>query len=75
MKKVIQMSNCELLSTCPFFNDKTQEMSELTEMLKESYCRGNYTWCGRYMAFKALERELKILKSTVALVSLSKVDE
>jgi len=51
------MSNCELLSTCPFFNDKTQEMSELTEMLKEDYCYGNFAWCGRYMAYRALERD------------------
>ena len=64
------MPDCELLSTCPFFNDKMQDMSEMTEILKESYCRGNYTWCGRYMVSKALERELKIPKSTVALVSL-----
>lgn len=69
------MPDCELLSTCPFFNDKTQDMSEMAEMLKEGYCRGNFAWCGRYMAFKALEGGLKILKSTAALVSLSKVDE
>ena len=25
------MSDCELLPTCPFFNNKTQDMTEITE--------------------------------------------
>ena len=69
------MPDCELLTSCPYFVDNTQDMSEMTETLKEDYCRGNYAWCGRYMAFKAVERELKIVKSTVALVPLRKGDE
>jgi len=51
--------SCELLSTCPYFNDRMQEMSEMTETDKEQYCQGDYTWCGRYMTAKALERELE----------------
>lgn len=51
--------SCELLSTCPYFNDRTQEMSGMTEMDKEQYCQGDYTWCGRYMTAKALERGLE----------------
>jgi len=35
----------------------------MTEMDKERYCRGDYGWCGRYMVFKALERELKRVSS------------
>ena len=53
------MPNCELLSTCPFFNDRMQNMSEMMEMYKEQYCKGDYACCGRYMIFKALERELE----------------
>ena len=53
------MSNCELLSTCPFFNDTSDDMSEMAEMRKEQYCKGGYTWCGRYLGFKALQRELE----------------
>jgi len=53
------MSDCELLSTCPFFNDKTQDMTEITEPYKEQYCKGSYSWCGRYLTYKALEIELK----------------
>lgn len=53
------MPDCELLSTCLFFNDGMHEMSGMTELDKERYCKGDYTWCGRYMVFKALERERK----------------
>ncbi len=66
------MSNCELISTCPFFNDRTQEMSEMTETDRAQYCKGDYAWCGRYLIFKALEREMKVVKSTLALVPQSK---
>lgn len=51
---MIKMPDCECLATCPFFNDSTYGMPE---MLKERYCKGDYAWCGRYMAFKALEEE------------------
>ena len=50
--------DCELLPTCPFFNDM-QDTSEMTGVLKKHYCKGNYAWCGRYMVFKAFERELE----------------
>jgi len=53
------MPYCELLSTCPFFNSATQDSPEMADIDKEQYCQGNYTWCGRYMAFQALKRELE----------------
>ncbi len=37
--------------------DRTQNTFEMAETCKEQYCKGNYPWCGRYMVFKALERE------------------
>ena len=55
----VKMSNCELLAVCPFFNDASDDMSEMAEMRKEQYCKGDYTWCGRYLVFKALQRELE----------------
>ncbi len=36
-----------------------RNMSEMTEMHKEQYCKGAYAWCGMYMVFKALQRELE----------------
>lgn len=47
---------CEYLATCPFFNDITYGMPAV---YKERYCREDYRWCGRYMAFKAEEKELE----------------
>ncbi len=57
------MPDCELRSICPFFNDRGQDVSEMAEVDKEQYCRGDYGWCGRYMVFKALEGELKRVSS------------
>ena len=51
------MPDCELLLSCPFFNDRTHDTSEMTEIDKEQYCKGDYAWCGRYMTFQALEKE------------------
>ena len=53
------MPDCELTATCPYFKGDFQEAPEITERLKEEYCRGDYTWCGRYQAYKAQERERK----------------
>jgi hypothetical protein len=58
-EKMKQMPDCELLSTCPYFSDNQQEMSEMAARLKEEYCRGESGWCGRYMTYKALEREME----------------
>jgi len=46
--------NCELLSTCPYYNHSIYQLAETD---KERYCRGDYRWCGRYMIFQARERE------------------
>jgi hypothetical protein len=47
------------MPTRPFLKDEFQESPEMTDGLKEGYCRGEYGWCGRYMFFKAQERELE----------------
>jgi len=47
------MPDCELLATCPYYNDDTYGMPEIS---KEQFCRGDYRWCGRYMVSKARER-------------------
>ena len=54
------MPDCELMPTCPFFNDEFQQAPVMTAGLKEEYCRGeSYNWCGRFMLFKAQEREME----------------
>jgi len=62
------MPDCELLATCPFFNDRMHNMSEMAEMCVEQYCKGDYGWCGRYMVFKALQRGLKRQDTSLDLV-------
>ena len=57
------MPDCELLLTCPFFNSMVDDTNELTAFIKKHYCHGYYARCGRYMAFKALERETEMMKT------------
>lgn len=52
-RKGHKMPDCELLPACPFFNFS---IYDLAETYKGQYCKGDYRWCGRYMAFKAGER-------------------
>lgn len=54
MEEGVKRPDCELLSTCPFFNDCMYEMAEKD---KEQYCKEDYSWCGRYITFMALEKE------------------
>jgi len=51
------MSDCELLKTCIFFNDKMANLPSTVEIFKIKYCRSDNTECARYMVFKALGRE------------------
>ena len=52
----MRMPDCELLSTCPFFNDSSYAIAEIH---KEQYCKERYPWCGRYLIFRALQGELE----------------
>ena len=51
------MSDCDLLRTCIFFNDKMADMPSTAEVFKLNYCRGDNTKCARYMVFTARGRE------------------
>lgn len=51
------MKTCELLTTCPFFNDVMIGMPLSSQLLKNRHCRADNTRCARYMVFKALGRE------------------
>lgn len=48
------MAECEVLNTCPFFNDKMTEMPATANALKNRYCKGDNSKCARYMVLKAL---------------------
>jgi len=51
------MEECEILKTCPFFNDKMANMPALSNVFKNKYCKNHYKKCARYMVCKAIGRE------------------
>lgn len=51
------MSDCEFIATCPFFNDKLENMPADTDALKVKFCRTNNLNCARYMVATALGQE------------------
>ena len=57
------MPACRLMFTCSLFKDMKQFTNELTELYIENYCHRFYECCGRYMAFRVSETEMKVMKS------------
>ena len=51
------MAECELPSTCNFYNDKMRGMPATSEVMKNNYCRQKKEVCARYMVFEKLGRE------------------
>lgn len=51
------MQECELMDSCPFFNDQLKDDDEQIGIMKEKYCQSNNLNCARYMIFMALGRE------------------
>ena len=53
----VKMPECPLLTKCPYASDISHDFSEMNEEDKEQYCKGDYGWCGRYMTYKARQKE------------------
>lgn len=51
------MSECEKLKDCIFFNDRMVDMPDVSEMLKNRYCRGDNSKCARYMVATTLGKD------------------
>jgi hypothetical protein len=51
------MADCELLSTCVFFNDMMSNMPSTSNIFKIVYCNGNNSNCARYMVRKELGKD------------------
>ena len=51
------MADCEILNTCPFFNDQMSEMPAMSNIIKKRYCRGSNTLCARHMVFRVIGRD------------------
>jgi len=56
-ERSIIMADCELLDSCPFFNETMKSMPASAEQFKKNYCRGDNSICARFMVYKALGRE------------------
>lgn len=48
------MNECPSLAGCPFFNDRMENKPSLANLLKDQYCKGDYTQCARFTVSKAL---------------------
>ncbi|MDA3811075.1 MAG: hypothetical protein PF518_12200 [Spirochaetaceae bacterium] len=48
------MNTCELMNSCPFYNEKMDHSSEITAELKEKYCNSNNLNCSIYMVINSL---------------------
>lgn len=49
--------SCELMSTCPFFNEKMPASPQTLALYRARYCRGENAECARYLVFSALGRD------------------
>lgn len=50
------MADCEVLGTCPFFNDQMAEMPSMSDIIKNRYCHGSNVSCARHMVLRTLGR-------------------
>ena len=51
------MSTCENLATCPFYNDKMDINSGLGALYKRKYCENENTSCARYRVASTIGKE------------------
>ncbi|MFX0071544.1 MAG: hypothetical protein ACFFAO_10685 [Candidatus Hermodarchaeota archaeon] len=51
------MVECKNLSGCIFFNDKMVNMPVTAEMFKQTYCKGDYKACARFLVAAGLGKE------------------
>ena len=52
-----KMTDCEFIAKCLFFNDQMKNMSGMSQIYKDKYCKTDNSKCARYIVCKALDRE------------------
>jgi len=57
------MPNCELIKTCPFYNNYFQDILEPNEYIKKEYCHDKFILCGRYLNYKRIEAERNLIRT------------
>lgn len=48
---------CECLDACPFFHDRMKNMPTMAEVLKQQFCKGDWSSCARCMIVRELGRK------------------
>jgi len=48
------MADCPTLLTCPFFIGKMKNMPSITTYLERHFCRGDYSYCARFIVSEGL---------------------
>jgi hypothetical protein len=51
------MADCEKMQSCLFFNNELSDMPALAEIMKQKYCKGDYSKCARYIVCIALGKD------------------
>jgi hypothetical protein len=49
-----QVSECDCLAGCPFFNDRMKDMEGSASLFKNRYCTGDFMKCARHQVKDAL---------------------
>lgn len=49
--------DCDCLPSCPFFTGRMRNMPATAEVLRQRYCRGDWSSCARCIVAEALGRE------------------
>ena len=52
-----KMVECKNLSGCIFFNDKMGNMPVTADMFKQTFCKGDYKTCARFLVAKILGKD------------------
>ena len=50
----VDVSECALMSGCPFFKNKMPDLNGLSEVYRLSYCLGDHSHCARFMVARQL---------------------
>ena len=48
------MAECDKLASCPFFNDRLENMPAVAGLLKKQYCTGDFKACARFRVAEKL---------------------
>lgn len=51
------MADCEMIAKCIFFNDKMSNKPGTASIMKQEYCKDQFSDCARYVVCKAVGRE------------------